>query len=268
VAPDDQTVVFNRDNRDIDTLWAPAGPTSVCTLYTPPDGLAPARLNGTASRVVFNPVDPSELVYVGGDNDLHLVTGIEFQTGSNPCNQQATVNDVNLSTEAFPSGAQFGAGADANPDWSPNGQEIVFNSTRGGGDTLFMMSMSTNPPTANPIWPLSVGARRMISTEPVFSPDGTEIAFVGADRGLQILDEMRSAAHDGRWVADGRANGQGVPHWDGGFISDPDWQPLPGAPAVLPEFPYPAVLPGAGLLAFGLWSGWRSMRARRRVART
>jgi Tol biopolymer transport system component len=270
VAPDDDTVVFNRDNSYIDTLWAPSGPSSVCTLYSPPEGLAAAAADGSASRVVFNPVDPSELVYVGGDNDLHLVTGIQSQTGSNPCNQQATVTDINLSNEVFPSGAQYAVGADANPDWSPNGQEIVFNSTRGGGNTLFIMDMTTNPPTAYPIWPSSAAARRTISTEPVFSPSGNEIAFVEANRGLQIYDEMRVSEEHGQWLANGPATALCKQPWNAAsFDSAPDWQPIPQTPpAVLPEFPYPAVLPGAALLAFGLWFALRSGRARRRVAGT
>ena len=269
VAPDDHTVVFNRDNLYIDTLWAPAGPSSVCTLYTPPEGLAAAGFDGSASRVVFDPVNPSELVYVGGDNDLHLLTGIRFQSGSNPCNQQTTVTDVNLSTEAFSSGAQYAVGDDANPDWSPDGQEIVFNATRGGGDTLFIMSMTTHPPTAYPIWPSSA-ARRTISTEPVFSPSGNEIAFVEANRGLQIYDEMRVSEEDGQWLANGPATALRKQPWNAAsFDSAPDWQPIPGAPpAVVPESAYPAVLPGAALLAFGLWFALRAMRARRRVAGT
>ncbi len=270
VAPDDHTVVFNRDNLYLDTLWAPAGPSSACTLYTPPEGLAAAGRDGSASRVLFNPVDPSELVYVGGDNDLHLLSGIRFQTGSNPCDQQTTVTDVNLSTAAFPPAAQYAVGDDANPDWSPNGQEIVFNSTRGGGNTLFIMNMTTNPLTAYPIWPSSAAARRTITTEPVFSPGGNEIAFVEANRGLQIYDETRVSEEGGPWLSNGPATALcRQPRNAASFDSEPDWQPVPGTPpAVLPEFPYPAVLPGAALLAFGLWFALRAMHARRRMAGT
>jgi Tol biopolymer transport system component len=269
VAPDDHTVVFDRDNRYIDTLWAPAGPSSVCTLYTPPEGLAAAGADGSASRAVFNPVNQSELAYVGGDNDLHLLSGIRSQTGSNPCDQQNTVTDVNLSNEVFRSGNQYEVGDDANPDWSPNGQEIVFNSTRAGSNTLFIIDMTTTPPTAYPLWPRSAAASKMMSIEPVFSPSGNEVAFVGANRGLQIYDEMRVSKEGGRWLADGPVTALGLRRSDAaGFDSDPDWQTIPGTPPVLPEFPYPAVLPGAALLAFGLWFGLRAMRARRRMAGT
>ncbi len=74
---------------------------------------------------------------------------------------------------AFPSGSKYATGDDANPDWSPNGQQVVFNSTRGGGDTLFIIDLTTTPPTGYPIWSQLAAPNQTISTEPVFSPDGT-----------------------------------------------------------------------------------------------
>jgi Tol biopolymer transport system component len=264
VAPDGHTVVFNRDNRYVDTLWAPAGPSSVCTLYTPPDGLATAAIDGSGSRVVFNPVDPSEFVYVSGDNDLHLVTGVPFQAGSNPCDQQATLTDINLSAEAFLPGSQYATGDDANPDWSPNGQSIVFDSTRGGGDTLFFMNMTATPPTAYPLWPSSSPARETLSTEPVFSPSGDAIAFVEANRGTKIYDQTLVSGVDGQWQASGAPTDLSLQTCNASsFDSDPAWQPIPEVPPVLPEFPYPAALPGAALLVGGVWFALRAKRARR-----
>jgi hypothetical protein len=296
VAPDDSTVVFNRDDSEIATLWAPAGPSSVCTLYTPPEGLAPAEADGSASRAVFDPVDPSKLVFVGADGDLHLLSGIKFTAGTNPCNETG-LTDTNLSTEVFPAGSRYAVGRDANPDWSPNGQQIVFNSTRGGGDTLFVIDLTTATPTGYPIWPSLAARGKVQSTEPVFSPDGTELSFVQPQRGTRIFDEMLVKAENGSWQGDSSAENLTEGYRGGvGFDSEPDWQPVlgsapgspgsppgspgsppgspgspgwPGAPPVLPESPSTVALPVAGAAAIGLavWvRGRRGRRLRRRAA--
>jgi Tol biopolymer transport system component len=264
-APDNSTVVFNRDNTSIDTLWAPAGPTSVCTLYTPPEGLAAAgSSDGSGSRVVFDPADPSELVFVGADGHIHLLSGIKFTPGSNPCNETG-LTDVDLSAEAFPAGSKYATGDDAYPDWSPNGQQIVFSSTRGGGDTLFIIDLTTTTPTSYPIWSGLAAPNEAVSTQPVFSPDGTEIAFAQPRKGTQIYDEMLAKQVNGVWQGDGSATDISEQLSNGiSFDSEPDWQPA-GNPPVLPESPYAVALPGAALLACGSLFGLRYRRARRRA---
>src|SRR3984957_1603723 len=143
VAPDGRTVVFNRNDVSLDTLDADVldPQSTVCTLYTPAVGLA-AVSNGRASRTIFNPQNPTELLYVGGDNHLHLMTGLPASSAtppSNPCGAvagQNGVTDTDLSAEATDSvtGSTDATGSyqDENPDWSPDGSEIIFDSTRGG----------------------------------------------------------------------------------------------------------------------------------------
>ena len=146
MAPNGETVVFNRDNAALYTLYASAGASSVCLLYTPPEGLAPASSdNGSGSRAVFDPDDPTKLIYVGGDNHLHLLSGIPNPTGTNPCSvSPSSLTETDLSAEATaPAGESITGAADANPDWNPAGlgatsvqigghsTNVIFDSTRG-----------------------------------------------------------------------------------------------------------------------------------------
>ncbi len=270
VAPDDETVVFNRDNTAIDTLWAPTGVSSLCTLYTPSGGLLPNNTSdGSGSRVVFDPVDPTKAIYVNADGDLHLLSGIKFTAGSNPCNQQSTITDTDISTEAFPTGTTYATGVDADPDWSPNGQEVVFNSTRGGGDTLFIIdNPTTATPTGGPVIAAQAsGTSTAISTEPVFSPDATAISFVQSKKGSSVFSEMLLPESNGTWepsdMEDLSAQSTGI-----SFDSEPDWQPLAAANGgQVPESPYTAALPGVALLVLGSLVGLRYRRSRRRAAR-
>ena len=147
VAMDGRTVVFNRNDVTLDTLDAGAATPSstVCVLYTPPVGLASVNTDGGASRPEFNPVDPTQLLYVGGDNHLHLVTGLPAPSATaptNPCGAvagQNGVTDTDLSAKAIDSLTNAtdagGTYQDENPDWSPDGTKVVFDSTRGGRTT-------------------------------------------------------------------------------------------------------------------------------------
>ena len=268
VAKDDETIVFNRDNQSIDTLYASAGPSSVCPLYTPPNGLAAAGTSdGAGSRVVFNPLNPSELIYVDGLGDLHLLSGITFPAGGNPCasNQTGALTDTNLSTAAFATGSTYATGDDANPDWSPNGQEVVFNSTRGGGNTLFIINLTTDPVTGYPVWPTFAAPNQVISTEPVFSPSGTELAFVQAGKGSNVYNQMLIQEINGQWQGNGSSvnlsmeTGSGVT-----FNSEPDWQPVPPTGGQVPESPYVPALPVIAVLVCAAVVVWRPSSARRR----
>jgi hypothetical protein len=266
VAPDKYTVVFNRDDTSIDTLWAPNGPSSVCTLYTPPEGLAPAMADGSGDRPVFDPVDPSKLIFTSADGHIHLLSGIKFTAGSNPCaSGQTGLTDTDLSAEAFPTTSQYATGVDASPDWSPTGQFVVFSSTRGGGDTLFVMNLATSSPTAAPIWPSLAGPNNTVSTEPVFSPDGTQVSFVQPRKGTEIFDEMLVSQQNGTWMGNGTALDLSAELTSGiNLDSEPDWQPIQGTPPVLPEAPFAAALPAAALVIGGVIFGWRLRRSHRR----
>ena len=181
--------------------------------------------------MVFDPVDPTKAIYAGADGDLHLLSGIKFTPGSNPCNQQSTITDTNISAEAFPAGSQYATGVDAFPDWSPDGQNVVFNSTRGGGDTLFVINDPTGAtPTGYPVIPTQAsGSSSAISTEPVFSPDGTEIAFVQSRKGSTVYSEMLIPETNGTWQASDMEDLSAQNTTGISFDSEPDWQPIVSA---------------------------------------
>jgi Tol biopolymer transport system component len=218
--------------------------------------LAPGNdTSGYDSRVVFDPVDESKLVYVDASGDLHLLSGISSNGKTNPCNQSSTTGLVDTQLTGpgglvFSTG-QYATGADANPDWSPNGQDLVFDSTRGGGDTLFIIHLTSSPPTGYPIWPSLAAPNETISNEPVFSPSGAELAYVQPRKGSNVYDEDLVSGQNGAWMPNGTATDLTVQDPSGvSFDDEPDWQPIP-VPPVLPESPFVPALPILGGLGVG-----------------
>ncbi|MGA2521628.1 MAG: hypothetical protein ABSG81_12530 [Acidimicrobiales bacterium] len=270
VASDGETVVFNRDNTALYTLYASKGPSSVCLLYAPPEGLAPASTdNGADSRAVFDPSDPSKLIFVGGDNHLHLLSGIPTSTGTNPCPSPGTLTDTDLSAEATaPAGDGITNAADADPDWNPIGigttgtqvgghnANLIFDSTRGGGHTLWTMDLTDAPPAVTPLWPGLVGAGKTSDTQPAFSPDGNQITYTQpvVEDGTQVEDyELNQLGNSNSSATDlTLTNGSPV-------NSQPDWQPVFSAQT--PEAPLAILLPAGGLLVLG---GVMGLKRRRR----
>jgi Tol biopolymer transport system component len=253
---DGNSVVFNRDNLSIYSVFLPSGVSSACDLYDPPGGLAAASGdNGAASRIVFDPADPTKLVYVAGNNHIHLLSGVVVPTAAHPCPAEPSLTDVDLSATAT-GGTPLGASqADANPDWSPDGTKIIFDSTRAGGHSLWYFTNPTSgSPTVAALWPGLAGSTTS-DTQPVFSPDGTHIAYTQpvVHNGTQVIDyedtfgAPQSMETDLTLGAGSSANSQ------------PDWQPLAPGPN-LPEAPTVLLLPGAALTVGG---GYWLMRRRR-----
>lgn len=244
---DGNTVVFNRDNQSIETVVLADGVSSACGLYHPSGGLAAASSdNGASSRVVFDPADPTVLAYVAGNNHVHLLSGIVLPSAGTPCPTQAALTDTDLSATA--TGATLGpTQADANPDWSPDGTKIVFDSTRSGGHSLWYFSNPTSvAPTVSALWPTMAGSTTTTDTQPVFSPDGTKIAYtqpvVGS--GTQVIafeNTFGAPATDSTDLTLGAGASAN---------SQPVWQPVQPFPST-PEAPLVVLLPASGVLAGG-----------------
>jgi hypothetical protein len=278
VAQDGRTVIFNRDDSTIDSLdaGAPTPVSTVCILYTPPasaHGLAAPNTDGGASRVLLNPTDPTQLLYVGGDNHLHLVTGLPepsatTPTNANQCGAQSGINgvvDTDLSAGAVDSVTSStdadGTYQDENPDWSPDGTKIIFDSTRRGTNhTLWQMTnLSSGTLVASPLWASQVGSGGGLksATEPVYSPDGTEVAFVEQVQGANTFTgEVVGMGSGISTATDVSLSTEG-----NGIINDqPDWGPAQPNTGQTPEVPVELMLPGAALLlggAFLIWEGRR-----------
>jgi WD40-like Beta Propeller Repeat len=213
---------------------------------------------------VFNPVNPNELVYIGGDDHIHLVTGPAPSATSptNPCGAvagQNGVTDTDLSaaaTDSLTNSADSGHFIDENPDWSPDGTKLIFDSTRAGGsatgnDTLWQMTnISSGTPTVTPLWPCQVGTGSGThpEVEPVYSPDGTEVAFVQNQSGQNTWTGSVVGMGGGLSSAENVSEStEGT-----GIINDqPDWGP--GQPSTgTPEVPVVLMLPGSALVLGGL----------------
>ena len=246
VAPDGTTVVFNRGNGALYTLDATVGPASVCLLDTPPTGLSPAGTDGADSRAAFDPQDATKLIYIGGDNHLHLLSGLPSPLSSGRCSP-GTLSDTDLSVAANPGTYRGIAGAaDANPDWSPDGTKVIFDSTRGGGHTLWLMTSPFAPsPSIAPLWPALAGPGKTSDTQPAFSPDGAYITYTQPRPGTQVVDyelnKLGNANSSGTDLTLGYGTSQN---------SQPDWQPV--LVAQTPEIAMPVLLPAAGVFVAGL----------------
>jgi Tol biopolymer transport system component len=258
---DGQLVVFNRDNQSIETLVLSVGASSACDLYTPPGGLAGASGdNGAASRIVFDPAQSTTLAYVAGDNHIHLLSGITLPSAADPCPTQGALADTDLS-EVATGTPLLSTQADANPDWSPDGTKIIFDSTRSGGHSLWYFTNPTSPnPTVTALWPSVAGPGGPTDTQPVFSPDGTSIAYTQpvVDNGTQVVNyeldtfgAPQSSETDLTLGAGSSANSQ------------PDWQPIPSTPPPgTPEAPATLLLPAAALFTGGAYVLIRNRRRR------
>jgi Tol biopolymer transport system component len=251
---DGNSVVFNRDNKSIYSVYLPSGVSSACDLYDPAGGLAAASGdNGAASRIVFDPADPTKLVYVAGNNHIHLLSGVVVPSSAHPCPAEPNLTDVDLSATA--TGTPLGSQADANPDWSPDGTKIIFDSTRAGGHSLWYFTNPTSAsPTVTALWPGLAGSTSTSDTQPVFSPDGTHIAYTQPVPGTQVIDYESDTFGSPQSMETDLTLGAGS-----SANSQPDWQPMAPFPN-LPEAPTVLLLPGAALIVGG---GYWLMKRRR-----
>jgi len=183
------------------TLQSPFATSSPTPQSTPVGLLAPNTNSGDANRPEINPVNKNLVLYVGTDSHIHL-WNITLQS------------DTDLSSLTGVASA-----SDEHPDWSPDGQAIVFDSSRTvgnngqsmsgqTGNTVYMMTgiftsnpatttnpvVSTSPvPTVSPRWS-SLSSSSFAGShqiEPVFAPNTTNdslpmLAWVSVKTGSNI----------------------------------------------------------------------------------
>jgi Tol biopolymer transport system component len=103
---------------------------------------------------------------------------------------------------------------DSVPDWSPDGEKITFASTRDGNWEIYLMDVNDAIQD-----PENAQVRRLTNHEgddlsPVWSPDGTQIAFASDRDGDWEIYAMRTDGTDLRQLTD-----------DTSIESKPSWSP-------------------------------------------
>ncbi|HUC13774.1 MAG TPA: hypothetical protein VMS00_04915 [Acidimicrobiales bacterium] len=235
---------------------APAGPIS--------------STDGQSNRPEWNPTNPNQLVYVGvnpttSTDNIYLLT---LAAAGNSCTDLSTTPTIIPAVQTYTANASFG---DQDPDWSPDGTQIVFDSTRTGGTKLYLVDPANNT-GAYQVWggtTTNPAGDPGEEVEPVYAPSETPN---GAYPKSAYPTGGSASSYDQPmliWVLTGGGdNVQGDTTVDDGTMYssptlvtadyalnvDPIWQPL-GLGSPLPEASYPALLVGVGMitLAGGLY---------------
>lgn len=104
--------------------------------------------------------------------------------------------------------------SDAQPDWSPDGKKVVFQSRRTGNEEIFVMNADGSRPKNLTKNPAEDG-------DPVFSPDGKRIAFVSS----RPIGPVTGDAEIWRMRTDGTNSVQLTENES--LDAAPVWQPIP-----------------------------------------
>ncbi len=128
-------------------------PMLVPTALTP---LQPNSTNGEASRPEIDPSDPSQVIYVGADNHIHLVS------------LTSAFVERDLSHESGITGGQ----SDQYPDWNPAGTRIIFDRSQ----FVYVLDPTTSTATSCELWG---SADPGTEIEPIFAPTDVALSSAG-----------------------------------------------------------------------------------------
>jgi hypothetical protein len=248
----------------------PSGsPVQISTASCPGPAGPISSTDGQANRPEWNPANADQLVYVG-ENTTTSTDNIYLLNVTSPTS--TTCVDLSNTPTAIPSGQTYTANAsfsDQDPDWSPDGTQIVFDSTRTNGsvgdDKIYVIDPAAdlgNGTTGNAyqVWPTDPGEE----VEPVYAPadapnsvyppswtSSTRPTFLwivtGGGDNVQTVTSVASGT---------MYNSPTLVTADYAINVNPIWQPAPQAPVGTPEAPTPVllgVLGGFVMLAGGLY---------------
>jgi hypothetical protein len=219
-------------------------PTPVSTSVAP---LAPDSVSGAASRPEIDPADPTQILYVGTDNHIHLVSTTPAFT------------ERDLSSESgIPAGE-----VDEYPDWNPAGTNVIFDRSH-VIYVLYGINPTAGSASACQLWSSDPGTE----IEPIFAPNDTATASAGTCNPTTnqyvwtklgggsniVLDMGHGVSSPDTLLTSNRSNN-----------SQPAWQPVSPSTGT-PEVPMAALLPAAGgiLLAGALVLERQRKRQRQR----
>jgi Tol biopolymer transport system component len=211
-APPSPTPPTLADSENVIAYVTTAPGASITTLFVMnPDGSNPRQLlNRYADHPLWSP-NGRWIVFGGnGLTILHVATGawVELMQGEqyfpnpqwSPDSQRILVttrtqNNLEIQMVHVVSGAYNNITAnpadDYDPDWSPDGRSIVFISERHGQPDVYRMDID-----GSDVVRLTEAG---MATNPVYSPDGSQIAWSSGDS-IHIMDADGGNA---RWLTEG-----------------------------------------------------------------
>lgn len=146
--------------------------------------------NGRLSKIVSEASNPhaDALRYVNSAGswspDGRYFAFVVYESGNDRLAILDVAEEDIIKTISIPT-----VGAISNPSWSPDGKKIVFSGSVGGVSDLFIYDLSLEKAQR-------VTNDRHADLQPVYSPDGSTIAFV-SDRGVATDFGLLSYAHPG-----------------------------------------------------------------------
>ncbi len=198
-------------------------PTLIATSVAP---LQPDPVSGAANRPEINPISASQILYVGTDNHIHLVS----TTSAFPERDLSSLSGI-------PAGQ-----VDEYPDWNPAGTNVVFDRSH-VVNVFYGINPTTGTAADCQLWPTDPGTE----IEPIYAPNDTAAASSGTCNpstnqyvwtnlggGSNIVLDMGHGVTSPTLLTSNKSNN-----------SQPAWQSVSPSTGT-PEVPMAALLPGVG----------------------